>query len=324
MASPSLRTTIAEQASLDLLYSDAAVLVVDKPHGLRSVPGLDTTAAAAAAAPGANKGKRKRQERWSEVVSELAPADLPEASRHVAPKLRREAQSVPRKRSKFLSFSERSLRLEPDAAAALYTVLDDRLARAEEDEGLSTTDSALGRLQRATGERGLAAVHRLDMETSGVLVVARSASAARALGEQFAQRSIEKAYIAVVHRAPGRFPPDVYQSGRVSLALRADLDARPLQVVDAESGKASVTRWEVVPGAWGAGRTRMRLVPETGRTHQLRVHCASGFEAPIVGDTLYDTSWKQSDGRLLLHAQELAFVSPATDERVEVRAECPF
>ena len=141
---------------------------------------------------------------------------------------------------------------------------------------------------------------------------------------QFTKRSIETAYIAVVHGAPGRFPPDVAQGGRLSAPLRADLEARPLQVVDFEAGKASETRWEVVPAVWGGGRTRMRLVPETGRAHQLRVHCASGFEAPIVGDSLYDPRWKKADGRLQEHAQELAFVSPATEERVEVRAECPF
>ena len=148
----SLTELIADKAQLTLLYSDAAVLVVNKPHGLRSVPSHDTSGAAAAAEPAAEankskgKSKRKRQERWSEVVSEVQAGDLPEASQHVAAKLRQEARSVPRKRSKFLSFSERSLRLETDAAAALCMVLDDRLARAEDDEGLKTADSALGRL----------------------------------------------------------------------------------------------------------------------------------------------------------------------------------
>lgn len=144
--------------------------------------------------------------------------------------------------------------------------------------------------------------HRLDMDTSGLLVLGLTPQAQRDLSRQFEQRLTSKAYIAVV---AGDIEPD---QGEISLPIRTDIDNRPHQIVDFTHGKPSVTQFAVFSRS--PGRTRLRLIPVTGRTHQLRVHCASGLHAPIVGDPLYgDASLAP---RMLLHAAELSFTHPAT------------
>lgn len=150
-------------------------------------------------------------------------------------------------------------------------------------------------------------VHRLDMDTSGLLVAARTPQAFQCLQRQFLMRQVEKTYVALLAH-----PLPVGSTGEISLPLRPDLADRPRQLVDPVHGKAAVTRYQVV-GQEG-GHARVLLHPLTGRTHQLRVHCAhpQGLDSPIVGDRLYG----QPAGRLMLHAQSLCFTHPDSGERM--------
>ena len=156
-------------------------------------------------------------------------------------------------------------------------------------------------------------VHRLDMETSGLMVVARTKESHAALQRQFLERTVSKRYVAVVEGS-------VTGSGTIRLPLRPDLDDRPRQLVDPVNGRSAVTHYEVFSS--DGERTRLLLTPETGRTHQLRVHCAhrDGLNAPIVGDELYG----HKDSRLLLHAAHLAFTHPATGKPLSFDCEPPF
>lgn len=149
-------------------------------------------------------------------------------------------------------------------------------------------------------------VHRLDMHTSGLLVVAKTIDVYRALQKAFAERKVEKRYVAVLD---GEVEKD---EGEIRLPLRLDLDRRPMQVVDYVHGKEAVTRYRVL--ARSSGATRVEFAPLTGRTHQLRVHAAhqSGLNAPIKGDMLYGNF---SD-RLYLHASFLKFNHPVDNKEI--------
>ena len=153
-------------------------------------------------------------------------------------------------------------------------------------------------------------VHRLDMATSGLMVIAKTMEAYRCLQQQFAKREVRKRYVAVLsHEENGK-------KGKITLPLRPDLNDRPRQIVDFVHGKKAETTYETI------GNCRINLYPHTGRTHQLRVHCAhaDGLNNPIKGDELYG---KRAD-RLYLHAEELSFLHPMTHERVTFHAPCPF
>lgn len=174
-------------------------------------------------------------------------------------------------------------------------------------------DSVLSRLrERYPDATGPVVVHRLDLDTSGLLLAAKDEATHKALQRLFAVREISKRYIAWLD---GEVSGD---RGTIDLPLRVDLDDRPRQIVDSVHGKAAVTEWEVL--ARDGGRTRVAFSPKTGRAHQLRVHSAVGLGAPIVGDRLYG----RPDKRLMLHAEQLAFVHPHTGERVVVTRSAPF
>ena len=147
-------------------------------------------------------------------------------------------------------------------------------------------------------------VHRLDQSTSGILVLARTAQAYTELQRQFASRETMKRYEAVLGGVP-----TVAHEGVVSLPLIADIADRPRQRVDFENGKSAVTLYNIIKVE--AERTYINLFPKTGRTHQLRVHCAhpKGLNCPILGDPLYG---KQRADRMYLHAAELRFRHPTT------------
>ena len=151
--------------------------------------------------------------------------------------------------------------------------------------------------------------HRLDMGTSGLLLVAKNGEAYRSLQQQFIRHEVKKKYVALLER-PG------HGAGTISLPLRPDPMNRPRQVVDIEHGKRAVTRYEFVNDRLVA------LWPETGRTHQLRMHCAhpDGLCNPIVGDELYGTSGQ----RLCLHAAEIWFTHPVTHEEMHLNSPIPF
>jgi tRNA pseudouridine32 synthase/23S rRNA pseudouridine746 synthase len=161
-------------------------------------------------------------------------------------------------------------------------------------------------------------VHRLDMATSGLFLMGRGIHMQRVLGRAFAERRVAKRYEAVVAgtlAAPGA-------QGTIDLPLAADWPNRPLQKVDRDHGKASVTRWEVQ--AVAGDRTRVALEPLTGRSHQLRVHLQA-IGHPILGDALYgDAASRARAERLLLHACGLQLAHPATGEPLAFASAVPF
>jgi tRNA pseudouridine32 synthase/23S rRNA pseudouridine746 synthase len=173
------------------------------------------------------------------------------------------------------------------------------------------TDSVQTRLAERYGAAHV--VHRLDLDVSGLMLVAKDDATHAILQKLFARREIHKRYIAILEAAPA---PELGDAGTIELALRVDLDDRPRQLVDPIHGKAAVTDWQRLDGA------RVALFPRTGRTHQLRVHCAhpAGLASPIVGDRLYGTP----GARLLLHAEQLAFAHPHSGERVALDLPAPF
>ena len=159
-------------------------------------------------------------------------------------------------------------------------------------------------------------VHRLDMATSGVMVFARNKAAQRHLGLQFERRHVGKRYEAVVH---GRVDKD---GGVIDLPLRADWPNRPRQMVCHQQGKPSLTEWRVLERE--EDRTRLMLLPRTGRSHQLRVHCRE-LGHPILGDRLYaEGEAVAASPRLLLHAAELSLFNPSGGERLTVTSDVPF
>jgi tRNA pseudouridine32 synthase/23S rRNA pseudouridine746 synthase len=161
-------------------------------------------------------------------------------------------------------------------------------------------------------------VHRLDMATSGLLLLARGADAQRALSRAFAVRTVAKRYVAVV---AGLVEAD---HGSIDLPLAADWPRRPLQKVDAIAGKPSLTHFQVVARDSAARTTRLDLEPVTGRSHQLRVHLLA-IGHSIVGDTLYaPPEVRDAAPRLLLHASWLRFPHPVGGEAVEVTSAPPF
>lgn len=158
-------------------------------------------------------------------------------------------------------------------------------------------------------------VHRLDMDTSGVMVFAMNPAAQRHLGLQFERRHTTKTYQALVWG-----PPD--DSGEVDLPLIVDWPNRPLQKVDFERGKAAHTRWQVIGRE--KSHARLRLFPTTGRSHQLRVHMLA-IGHPILGDRFYATGAALAAAdRLCLHAETLEIYHPTGGKRVQYCAPCQF
>ena len=157
-------------------------------------------------------------------------------------------------------------------------------------------------------------VHRLDCDTSGVMIFARTKVAQAFLGREFEQRRAKKTYLAVV---AGEMADD---RGRVDLAIGSDWEHRPRQKVDPTGGRAAVTDWEGV--SRGAGQTRVRLYPQTGRSHQLRVHMLA-LGHPILGDPIYSDDAAVYP-RLMLHAERLGLHHPGTGLWMEHQAPCPF
>ena len=163
--------------------------------------------------------------------------------------------------------------------------------------------------------------HRLDMQTSGVLVFAKSKAMQSTLQRMFASHEIRKRYVAVVERdGDSRRPLHTGDEGEIRLPLSADYLNRPRQKVDYDGGKESVTRYVVREVC--ATTARLDLFPLTGRTHQLRIHCAhpDGLGMPIVGDDLYGTH----SARLLLHAESISFTHPETKKMITIFDKCPF
>lgn len=168
---------------------------------------------------------------------------------------------------------------------------------------------------------GCVVAHRLDMGTSGLLIVAKTQEVYHTLQEQFVKHQVKKKYLAVLEEPNSLNTQSIpntpiLSQGRISLPLRPDPMNRPRQLVDLEHGKRAVTDYEFL------SERVVALWPQTGRTHQLRIHCAhpDGLGRPIVGDELYGT--RQKDQRLMLHAAELWFQHPVTRQSMHITSPC--
>ncbi|MGI9389593.1 MAG: RluA family pseudouridine synthase [Boseongicola sp.] len=180
-------------------------------------------------------------------------------------------------------------------------------------KGAHLADCLLARVQAVYPEALL--VHRLDRDTSGVMVFALSAHAQRHLGLQFEKRQIRKTYLA---RVWGQMSE---KTGTVDLPLIVDWPNRPRQMVDHENGRAAVTDWRVVRSS--EAESRVRLYPKTGRSHQLRVHMKE-IGHPILGDPLYAEGSARDFDRLMLHAENLRFRHPDGGAGVSYSAKVSF
>ncbi|HCH00509.1 MAG TPA: RNA pseudouridine synthase [Vibrio sp.] len=185
--------------------------------------------------------------------------------------------------------------------------------------GVNIKDSAYTRLQALYPDvEGPFVIHRLDMSTSGILVFALTRRANKSLQKQFITRGVEKRYVALLD---GKLSET---SGDIELPLRGDLEDRPRQMVCFEHGKPAQTHWQLIETLTinNQQKSKVYLYPKTGRTHQLRVHCAHqhGLNMPITGDDLYG----EKANRLHLHAQQLAFDHPYTKKRMVFEVEAGF
>jgi tRNA pseudouridine32 synthase/23S rRNA pseudouridine746 synthase len=181
--------------------------------------------------------------------------------------------------------------------------------------GRQVEDSVVVRVRAARPDAsGSLLVHRLDMDTSGVLLLAKTPEAHAALQQQFEKRQVQKRYRALIDG-------DVSGAGGlINLPLRLDVDRRPYQIVCPDHGRAAVTAWKLVRRS--AGQSEIVMYPQTGRTHQLRVHASDerGLGFPVVGDRLYGLE----GDRLCLHAEKLVINHPQHGGRVKLESPSPF
>ena len=161
-------------------------------------------------------------------------------------------------------------------------------------------------------------VHRLDMSTSGILVLALDKDTHRLLSQQFQERQITKQYIAVV---TGKLESP---KGMIDQPMICDWPNRPKQIIDTEQGKSAQTMYETIEYAEKEDTSRLLLMPVTGRTHQLRLHCQF-IGHPILGDQLYgDEKARSMSERLQLHASYISFTHPVIDKLIDVSSPVPF
>ena len=181
--------------------------------------------------------------------------------------------------------------------------------------GKEIKDSVYTRIkQKYPSVTGPIIVHRLDMSTSGILVLTKTKEANKILQQQFIKRTVKKRYVALLSGKVSE------KKGTITLPLRLDLDDRPRQLVDFKNGKAAKTNWTII--SENNTYTRIHFYPVTGRTHQLRVHAAhkDGLNLPIIGDDLYGT--KQD--RLYLHADFIEFIHPTSKNKINFTVPSDF
>ncbi|MGB2232102.1 MAG: pseudouridine synthase [Flavobacteriaceae bacterium] len=181
--------------------------------------------------------------------------------------------------------------------------------------GKNISDSVYTRVKAMYPEaHGPLIVHRLDMSTSGLMVLAKTKSAHQFIQQQFINKTVQKRYTALLNGIPK------LKEGEINLPLRVDLDNRPMQLVCYEHGKTAITKWKIAEIK--NNKTRVHFYPITGRTHQLRVHAAhhTGLNCPIVGDDLYG----EVSNRLHLHAGYLQIIHPVKKTYIEFTSEADF
>ncbi|MGY6537204.1 MAG: RluA family pseudouridine synthase [Pararhodobacter sp.] len=209
----------------------------------------------------------------------------------------------------------------PPAGPIPLLHVDDDILVAEKPAGLLSvpgrgedrSDCLIARLRQSFPD--ILLVHRLDLDTSGVIVFALNAQAQAHLGRQFEARRVSKRYAALVDGHPAE------TKGRVDLPLIVDWPNRPRQKVCHQTGRPAVTDWRVIKRH--EGYSRLQLKPVTGRSHQLRVHMVS-LGHPILGDPLYASGAAAQHPRLMLHAETLRLAHPATGALMRFRAPVPF
>ena len=180
-------------------------------------------------------------------------------------------------------------------------------------KGEHLADCLIARVQAAFPSALL--VHRLDRDTSGVMIFGLTPHAQRHLGKQFEDRRTKKTYVARV------WGEVAAKTGTIDLPLIVDWPNRPLQMVDHENGRSAVTDYRVM--RVGKGESRVRLYPKTGRSHQLRVHMKE-IGHPILGDPFYSTGPARDFPRLMLHSETLQFLHPDGGQGMRVTAQAPF
>lgn len=199
---------------------------------------------------------------------------------------------------------------------------DDHLLVVDKPSGLLTVPGKAPHLADCLAARaaehvsGARIVHRLDMDTSGLVILAKTARAQGHLGKQFERRHVKKTYVARVYGMPDR------TSGAIDLPLRCDWENRPRQMVDHSQGKRALTRWRLMEREFGAARLALR--PVTGRSHQLRVHL-NAIGHPILGDPFYGHEASQNGAeRLHLHAARLKLFHLETGAICHFTSRAPF
>ena len=251
--------------------------------------------------------------------------------------IRRDGEFYPSCRGKclpILNFMLQGIDVEPDPLAGKNRKPDAKVNVLYDDEWVVAVDKPAGMLtvpgktggisllELVAGRLGMdsrhVAVHRLDMDTSGVVLFAKDADVCKKLQRMFESREVSKCYEALLDGIAGN-PGD---DGIIELPLAGDVLDRPFQKVDYEAGKRAVTRYEILSVDGERNATRVRFWPFTGRTHQLRVHAAhqDGLGHPIIGDNLYGERGK----RLMLHAATVDFIHPVTGKRVRMESKVPF
>lgn len=233
-----------------------------------------------------------------------------------------------------LEYMLQGLDVEPNplktTTSTPYTILyeDETIIVVDKPSGMLSVPGKTGEksllelLQKVVGSR-LFSCHRLDMDTSGILVYAKSQAAQACISTQFENRETRKEYIARLS-AQGERRLEAGQSGRISLPMMLDYYDRPRQMVDFKEGKEAITDYLVLDIRQN-GEIDVLLKPLTGRTHQLRVHCAhsQGLGHPISGDRLYGGNIAGSNS-LMLHARRLSFRHPLSEETISFESKVPF
>jgi len=339
----------------EVLYDDAHLLAIYKPCGMLSVPGgksettkthhqEEASATLVGAAAGEGEGEDgeeeetqlvessswvSRSEQWTRAIAAAATSgrggEDEEETRAVLRLLQQQKQVAPRKHKVFLSFLSRVLKVKDQARGELVWRA---ICKADEElhspklANLSSSSASASDLATLllNGGHKVYHVHRLDMETSGVLLFAKTSESCAEMSRQFRDREVKKKYLA---RVAGRVDASLTS---INVPIRADLFNRPMQIVDSTHGKQAETLILRIV-SYTASTTLVELRPISGRTHQLRLHMAH-VGHPMLGDSLYAPKDVQemSPKGLCLHACEIQFVHPCdkSKEIVLQSSDCFF